>query len=371
MDEPILAAASEAAGLTGLRAVAHLPGHARNQVWRVTDGRATYVVKAYSDLDAEGWAREPAALEALAGSGVVPGLLGVVDDPRLIVMEDLGRAPHLADALLGLDPRAATAALEGWVDAVARLHLASDDTVLSVFGSRLGARSPDLGTHAMPEHLAGAGRTLPALADRVGLRTPDEVVETLTDLASGFAAPVVALTPGDTCPDNNVVLRDGVRLLDFEAAEIRHLAWDVAYLRVPWPSCWCAWRLPSELAEGLVRRYRERVATTFGYVASDAYVADLDRATLGWCLVSAAWFLPAALDDTVADASLGAGPGRRTTLMHRLWLAGHLPVADDADHALAGLASYSRDLYRALARRWGEPTLLLAPAFGEDDIAIP
>lgn len=371
MDELILAAASDAAGLADLRAVAHLTGRARNQVWRVSDGEATYVVKAYPDLDGAGWARETAALEALAGSGAAPRLLGVLDDPRLVVLEDLGRAPHLADALLGADPGRAKAALESWVDAVARLHVATDDAVLSTFGSRLGVRSPELGTHWMPEQLAGAGRALVSLADRVGLRTPDEVVETLTDLASGFAGPVVVLTPGDTCPDNNLVLPDRVRLLDFEGAEIRHLAWDVAYLRVPWPSCWCAWRLPSDLAEGLLRRYRERVAPSIGYVGSDAFVADLERATLGWCLVSAAWFLPAALDDSVADAPLGAGPGRRTTLMHRLWLAGHLPLADDPADDLAGLASYARDLYRALARRWGEPTLLLAPAFHEDDIAIP
>ena len=57
-----------------------------------------------------------------------------------------------------------------------------------------------------------------------------------------------ALTPGDTCPDNNVLTEAGVVLFDFEAAAIRHLAWDAAYLRVPWPSCWCAWRLPEDVA---------------------------------------------------------------------------------------------------------------------------
>ena len=367
MDEGILAAAAQAAGLTGLRAVARLPGHARNQVWRVTDDDASFVVKAYADLEGEGWAREPAALEALAGSRAAPELLGVLDDPRLVVMEDLGRAPHVADALLGSDPARAVTALEGWVDALARLHLAGDDAVLDTFGRRLGARSAEMGTHWMPEHLAGAARTHGSIAGRLGLRMPEEVANALADLASGFAVSAVALTPGDTCPDNNVVLPDGVRLLDFEGAEIRHLVWDVAYLRVPWPTCWCAWRIPSELTDRLVRRYRERVAPSLAYVGTEPFRADLDRATLGWCLASAAWFLPGALDDAVADASLGDGPGRRTTLMHRLWLAAHLPVGDD----LAELTTYARDLYRTLARRWGEPTLLLAPAFREGDIAIP
>ena len=28
------------------------------------------------------------------------------------------------------------------------------------------------------------------------------------------------------------------------APQWRHVAWDLAYLRVPWPTCWCSWRLP-------------------------------------------------------------------------------------------------------------------------------
>ena len=367
MEQHILDAASAAAGLPGLRPVAHLKGHARNQVWRVVDGDTTYVVKAYSDLDGEGWAREPAALEALAGSVAAPHLLGVSEDPRLVVMEDLGRASNVADALLARDPARAEVALEGWVDALARLHLATDDAVLSSFARRLGARSPHLGTHWMPEHLAAAARTLAAHAEQVGVLVPDGVAGTLGDLASGFADPAVVLSPGDTCPDNNVVLDDGVRLLDFEGAEIRHPAWDLAYLRVPWPSCWCAWRLPSDLGDRLVARYRDQVRPALADVGADTFRADLDRATLGWCLVGAGWFLPGALDEAVADAPLGPGPGRRTTVMHRLWLAAHLPVGDD----LGDLTAYARDLYRALARRWGEPSLLLAPAFRDDDIAIP
>src|SRR3546814_15672777 len=51
------------------------------------------------------------------------------------------------------------------------------------------------------------------------------------------------VTPGDTCPDNNL-LPDGVaHLMDFEFAEVRHPAWDAAYLTLPWQTCWFAWQV--------------------------------------------------------------------------------------------------------------------------------
>ena len=46
-----------------------------------------------------------------------------------------------------------------------------------------------------------------------------------------------ALTPADACPDNNVLIGRRRVLIDFEGAQWRHLAWDVAYLFVPWPTC--------------------------------------------------------------------------------------------------------------------------------------
>ena len=56
---------------------------------------------------------------------------------------------------------------------------------------------------------------------------------------------LLAFTPGDTCPDNDVQVADGLVLIDFEDAQWRHVVWDVAYLTVPFPSCWCSWRLPA------------------------------------------------------------------------------------------------------------------------------
>ncbi len=68
-----------------------------------------------------------------------------------------------------------------------------------------------------------------------------------------------ALTPGDACPDNNIETPDGLVLIDFEVADFRHVAWDAAYLTEPWPTCWCSWRLPSEVTDEAVARWRATI----------------------------------------------------------------------------------------------------------------
>jgi hypothetical protein len=122
-----------------------------------------------------------------------------------------------------------------------------------------------------------------------------------------------ALTPGDTCPDNNVLADAGVVLFDFEGAAIRHVAWDAAYLRVPWPRC---------------------------------------------------WFLAGALDgDDVPGGEAGrrVAPGRRALILHRL--------AQAARGTVPGLAAWrglAAEIRAAAEAAWGPVELAPAPAFRRD-----
>ena len=95
-----------------------------------------------------------------------------------------------------------------------------------------------------------------------------------------------ALSPADVCPDNNLLLPDGCRLIDFEWAEVRHPAWDAAYLAVPWPTCWCSWRIPDASAERALDAYREAAVEGIPYVG-DRRVRPTTWRPLGpcWALV--------------------------------------------------------------------------------------
>lgn len=154
------------------------------------------------------------------------------------------------------------------------------------------------------------------------------------------------MTPGDTCPDNTVRTGAGWALLDFEGAEFRPLAWEAAYLRVPFPTCWCSWALPPAAAERALSRWRAELDLPAGFDA------EVDRATVAWTLVSTGWFLPRILSGS--DTTEGPPtPTRRALLQHRLTTA-------PATRPLADLAA---EPAAAITRTYGDSPLALAPAF--------
>ncbi|MGH8975804.1 MAG: hypothetical protein ACRD0C_21675, partial [Acidimicrobiia bacterium] len=325
----------------------------------VDGGPDSVVVKAFDPARAgEGWVREAAALR-LAGErgGPVPGLLAVTAEPPLVVAADLGGGSNVADALVGTDPVAAVGALARWADSLAHLHRVTAGAA-AAYADALAAYAGDLPvdvdtTGAM---LADAAATLDRLLPRLGV-TPDPAV--LDVLRGASVGGVVALSPGDTCPDNNVSTATGLVLVDFEAATVRAVAWDVAYLQVPWPSCWCAWRLPADVAGATVARWRAAALPALPSAAHAGFDTDLAAATTAWAFVSASWFLERALADDPAPADprlLGLVPTRRAMIQHRLAVAAESP-------ALPPLGALAEEVLTATRRRWGVVPLDLAPAF--------
>ncbi|HEY1916323.1 MAG TPA: hypothetical protein VGH27_12185 [Streptosporangiaceae bacterium] len=332
--------------------------------------------------------RERAALEVLAGARVpgVPRLLGACDDPALILMEDAGQGPTVAGHLMGGDPGRAAAAVADWAEALARVQAATLGR-----GAEFAARLDALTATAVPAMAPdvyrarfGTERAVPwksavtrpgsaevstdtylGLRDGLaglGVSVLPEALDGLRALAgklradpAGLAGPG-ALSPGDGCPDNNAETPGGLVLIDFEGADFRHVAWDAAYLTVPWPSCWCSWRMPEPVAAAALDRWRAVLepALAPGVAAS---LADAVRAaTVVWSLVTVAWFLDAA----AADRPLGPGgaqrPGSRELVQHRLGVAADA----GAGTVLGDLAARALAAARAA---WGPRPLDLARAW--------
>jgi hypothetical protein len=343
MTAEILAAAAKALD-TDLTAGPTLGGSTRSLVLRATAGPHRYVLKAPLESGA-GPVRERAALTVLRGLPGVPDLLATADDPPVLVLADLGDGRSVADTLLGPDPAAAETALAGWATALGILQAASADRH-DAFAAELAALSP-LGpppADGSADALAGAAGTLARHLPRLGVTPPAAALDELSALLPAGPA---ALTPGDTCPDNNVRTADGYVLIDFEAAEFRPLAWEAAYLRVPWPSCWCSWTVPAEVAERTLARWRAAVGPL-----PAGFDAEIDRATLAWTFISTGWFLPRILagDDAPEDRPT---PTRRALLQHRL---GQVTAPGPLGELAAGTAA-------ALRRAYGDHPLLPAPAF--------
>jgi hypothetical protein len=198
-----------------------------------------------------------------------------------------------------------------------------------------------------------------------GRRGLDAALEELrgiaTDLDVTEAGSPGALVPGDTCPSNAVEAAGGVVLLDFEAAEYRHLAWEAAYLSVPWPTCWCSWALPTELTDQALQRWRRAVGPAAPVVTTPRFDDDLARALIGWVFISAGWFLAPALGDDPPPsdpARRALVPGRRALLQHRLRLVEQHPT-----RVLPALRELAARTHAGTVRAWGHHPLPMAAAF--------
>lgn len=253
--------------------------------------------------------REEAALRIAAevqAPGVVQ-LLAAGTDPLLLVLTDAGNGPTLADRLLADDPVAAEAALLKWAARLGGLQAATTGA-REDFASRLAALSPlgaapvDTSRDAVAEACAVLARDLP----RLGVPLAAGVLEELRELpeALDVTAPGSpgALVPGDTCPSNAIDGDDGLVLLDFEGAEYRHLAWEASYLTVPWPSCWCSWRLPDAVAGQALAAWTRSVAPTH-----PAVTAHRSRTTLSG---------PPSAGSS--SRSAGSSPAHWTAILRRL-----------------------------------------------------
>lgn len=338
-----------------------LGGNDRTLIHRVAarypDGTRTSLITKQYQSAGEGWVRESAALEVLPRSVAVPRVVAMQDAPPVLIISDLGSGPSVADALLGHDAQAAERALTAWAVSMARLHSATVG-LRTAFRTALDERCGDLPVHdsAVGRDIDDAVRALDRVCGMLEVRMPDGATEELRGLAKRLGGSGLgALTPADACPDNNVLTASGLALLDFEGAQWRHIAWDVAYLRVPWPTCWCSWRVPNDVADRALDRYREAAAPVIPQVADDHFDHDVRAAAVGWALISTTWFLDNALG---SDPSLNdkPTPSRRARISHRLAAA-----ARSAE--LPALAEFAGMLAAVLRERWGDVPLAYAPAF--------
>jgi len=324
-------------------------------------GPPTLITKLYPDAG-ESWARETAALAAMPSDAPVPRLVAAGADPPALVMTDAGTGPSLATALLGRDPAQATAAVVHFAESLAALHLATQDAHDS-FAAELAARSAGTVPPALiPALVTSAAGALDRYCAQLGVTVPPGSLAELTGLPARLSeSGPSALTLADACPDNNVRTPRGYLLIDFEEAEWRPVAWDVAYLTVPWPSCWCCFTLPPSVTRQAVARYRSTAAGQLPYLGTPAFDHDIALATAGWALVSSSWFLGRALgEDQPFDSEtdeIDGLPTRRAVIAHRL-------AAAQRTVGLPALAALAGRLRTTLIRRWGgEPPLRPAPAF--------
>lgn len=328
----------------------------------------TLAVKRYVPTGAaprDSWVREAVSYQLFTALAVedrmCPELFAHDSASGLLVMEDLGRAPTLADKLHGGDSRAAEAALLSWARSLGRLHATTAGREAD-FDALLRRLDPTTTKDPLAEDGPIAIAHLPNLLEAVfGVSTPAEVVAaadaTLGLLDTGRHR---AFSPSDTCPDNNLITNRGVRFLDFEGGCVRNMMFDVAALAVPFPSCWCAYALPPGMTEAMLAAWRAEVRAMWPDLTEDAVLLPrLLDAHLFWVWLSTWHHLSGTDAASLVSRHSGPTPDQGGLLVAR-WTG--LAVTARRNGADA-VADHAVEVAHALRERFGDQALPLYPAF--------
>ena len=267
-----------------------------------------------------------------------PALLGTGDG--VLVMEDLGTGPSVADVLLSPGGAPAERALESWAGTVGR-------------ALRATLRR---GVPTAPLELGDGVAELVAVAGGFGIAAPAGVEDDVRVIVDTFSSqsPWLAYCPGDTCPDNNRVFDDGsVRLFDFEGSGWRHAATEAAYCRAPFCTCWCIATLPAGITDMMEAAFLDALDPPH----RSELCAAIGLADASWSLMPFAGYLRRFVHEAPPIGPRGLIDGRQLAVLR----LDSVQSQGDRLPALAQLAGGVRD---EVIRRWPEAAELPPyPAF--------
>ncbi len=294
----------------------------RSLVWTADLGSTPVVVKQVigEPAAATRFEREVTALTlaARADPPVAPRLLGTDPAHHVLVLEYVASVPLPEDWLVG------------YATALARLHA----TTTEADAGALPRWSPPDTTDVL---------AFLKLARNFDVAVPRLVggeLDALLRRAQPSGRP--ALLHGDPCPPNDLHTATGVRWVDFERASLGDGLTELAYLRIGFPTCWCATAPEPEAAE-LAYAAAWRAAT-----GTDP-TGDLTDACACWLLRGDALVEQArrGTTDHLAEAlhtdwAWGTATARQR-LLHRLGVVAELATDDTALPAFGRLCADLRD----------------------------
>ncbi|MFB7600869.1 aminoglycoside phosphotransferase family protein [Streptomyces sp. NPDC056160] len=321
------------------RRARRLDSSPRSRVWRAELSGAPVVVKQLIDgpQAAERYAREVAALQLASrvDPPVVPMLLGTDPGERVLVLEYLDHQAPRDDWMVD------------YATALARLHAAAGADAAGTLPTWSGPTQEDADSFLRLAQTLGVA--MPA-----GARTDvDGLVNRLTR-AQGHA-----LLHGDPCPGNDIHTGTGVRFVDFEQAAAGNGLVELAYLRIGFPTCWCATAPAPDVLNAAETAYR----TAWRDASGTEVQGDLTDACAGWLLRGDA-LVQRAQRGTVDH--LGEIPDRdwkwgtataRQRLVHRLRVVSRMTAGSGELKDLGRLAAAMRE---SMLTRW--PALQPLPA---------
>ena len=297
--------------------IRRLPSSPRSAVWLAEfDGSPAVVKQIVAGPDAQHrYGREVTALRLAARMNppVVPAVLATLPRVRLLVLE------RLTDKR----PRAGWVRL--WATGLARLHASTGPADA---GSLPRWRGP--GPADVRAFLSLAAALAGPLPDPVLDEVAGELERLLVrlDQRTGHA-----LLHGDPCPGNDLYAEGAVRFLDLEGAALGNGLVELAYLRIGFPTCWCATSVAEAELQAAEADYRQ----VFRSLTGNEPAGDLTDACVGW-LISGDALVERALRGTPEHPS-----AHLTAVLQQDWTWGTATARQRLAHRLAVVAGLCAD----------------------------
>lgn len=334
-------------------------GKARSVIVKATRA-AGYDPAADNALEACGLIREWVATAYVsahaAGRDHGCALLAGDVEAGILVFDDLGAGlGSLVDPLLDGTAVDAERALAAYATALGRLHAdtvgclqAHHDTYRSIFGCERALRQPGWRVE----------NDAKAVVDRLGHPPPAGELELLSARLSE-PGPWASLVHGDPCPDNALLVDGRIRLIDYEWARPSHALLDGLYWKMGFPTCWCAGRTPTDVANRVDAVYRAELGHSIALALDDAaYHTEAAYLSAVWLFTCLSWRLGEALE---GDGRWGIWSIRGRLL----WYLEAVIAMTDGARVLPGINRAARAWLSDLRGRWPDAQPLgLYPAFG-------
>jgi hypothetical protein len=333
-------------------------GRVRSVIVKATRS-PSYDPAAENVLETSGLVREWVATAYIAarapGRGHGSAFLAGNVSRGLLIFEDLGaNLSSLVDPLLEGNAEEAEHALALYATALGRLHADTADclashheTFQSIFGSGRPRRPSGWRVEEQAEFVA----------DRLGGTPPASELALLSARLSN-PGPWQCLIHGDPCPDNALIAGGSIHLIDYEFAGPSHALLDGIYWQIGFPTCWCAGRVPADVASRIDGVYRAEIAKAMPLVLDEAaYRVELVYVAAIWLFTCLSWRLEKALKE---DGKWGTWSIRGRLLWY---LQRVIEMTERAD-LLPGINAAAHRWLSELQRRWPDSLPLgLYPAF--------
>ncbi|MCA9943568.1 MAG: phosphotransferase [Anaerolineales bacterium] len=297
-----------------------------------------------------------ALLTAVSDTHISPKFYGGDTALSFIILEDLGTGSSLVEPLLEGDAQSAEAALRQMMTRLGQMHAAAIDqaqtyedilhTLDDQAAERVQQSLPDFAE--LPAKFADLGVAVAGFEQ--------ELAQVRTAVSN--PGPFTTYVHLDPCPDNLFMHNGRLKIIDFEQGNFGHALRDALYLRMSFPTCWCANRVPTAVIEACEAVYRQQLGAKLPIINDDALFTEQ-------CLLICAFWVWNRFDRLLAythepavDWGIASVRSRLLTYLHTF-----IQLTDSSDK-LPAMRETAVQLQTTLQAKWPETELLpYYPAF--------